>query len=198
MAEQAKSAMRNHILKTAASLFAVQGYEGISMREIAETCQISKAGLYYHYKDKKDLFLAVLYDHLSRYEELLTEIRSKSESTRDSISKFIRAVFTRLPIDDRSIFRLAQQDLASIDQASRAAFNQRYQDKFLTPIAEIIETGVSTNQIKAIDPQLGVWALLGLMYPFFFTKFDDQSKDVEKIIGFIEMVFFDGIEIRPA
>ncbi len=198
MAEVARSEMRNHILKTAASLFAVQGYEGISMREIAEACQLSKAGLYYHYKDKKDLFLAVLYDHLSRYEELLTEIRSKPESTRDSLSKFIHAVFTQLPIEDRSIFRLAQQDLASIDQASRAAFNQRYHAKFITPIAEIIETGVSINQIKAIDPQLGVWALLGLMYPFFFTKLDNQSEDVEKIIDLIEMIFFDGIEIWPA
>lgn len=198
MAEQTKSEMQNHILKTAAGLFAVQGYEGISMREIAEACQLSKAGLYYHYKDKKNLFLAVLYDHLSRYEELLTEIGSKPGSTRDSLSKFIRAVFTQLPIDDRSIFRLAQQDLASIDQASRAAFNQRYHDKFLTPIAEIIETGVSTNQIKAIDSHLGVWALLGLMYPFFFTKFNNQSEDVEKIIDLIEMIFFDGIEIRPA
>ncbi|MBE0687215.1 MAG: TetR/AcrR family transcriptional regulator [Anaerolineaceae bacterium] len=198
MAEQAKSEMRNHILKTAAGLFAVQGYERISMREIAEACQISKAGLYYHYKDKEDLFLAVLYDHLSRYEKLLTEIRSKSESARDSISKFIRAVFTQLPIDDRSIFRLAQQDLVSIDQVSRAAFNQRYYDKFLTPIAEIIETGVSTNQIKAIDSHLGVWGLLGLMFPFFFAKFDNHSEDVEKIIDLIEMIFFDGIEFRPA
>jgi len=197
MSEQAKSETRNHILNTAASLFVVEGYEGISMREIAAACQISKAGLYYHFKDKEDLFLAVLYDHLSTFEVLLTEIKSKSESARDSLSKFILAVFTQIPIDHRSIFRLAQLDLARVNQTSRAAFNQRYYEKFLTPLSEIIEMGIASNQIKAIDPPLGVWALLGLMYPFFSTNFDNQPEETEKIIDLIEIIFFDGLETHP-
>jgi len=196
MADQVKPETRNHILNTAARLFVTDGYEGISMREIAEASQISKAGLYYHFKDKEDLFLAVLYDQLSSLKEVLTEISSITESTRDSIRKFIRSVFTQLPVGHRSIFRLAQLDLAKINQASRSEFNQRYYDIFLTPLAEIFAAGVSSNQIKAIDPHLGVWALLGLMYPFFFTKFDNASEDVEKIIDLIEMIFFDGLEIH--
>jgi AcrR family transcriptional regulator len=197
MAKRQKPEMRNHILNKAASLFVVHGYEGISIREIAEACQLSKAGLYYHFKDKEDLFLEILNYHLSGLEELLAEIRSNSGNTRDTISKFIRAVFTQLPINHRSIFRLAQLDLEKIDPAKRAAFNQRYHDEFLTPLSDIIKIGVSSDQIKAIDCQFGVWALLGLMYPFFNTYFNNQPEEVEKIIVLIETIFFDGLEIKP-
>jgi AcrR family transcriptional regulator len=48
------------IIEEATCLFVASGYCGISMREIAEAVGISKAGLYYHFRDKEDLFLAIL------------------------------------------------------------------------------------------------------------------------------------------
>ncbi len=47
---------REKILEQARQLFASQGYRGLSMRQIAEVVGISKAGIYYHFKDKEDLF----------------------------------------------------------------------------------------------------------------------------------------------
>ena len=44
--------MLTRIVGEATCLFVVRGYRGISMREIAEAAGISKAGLYYHFKDK--------------------------------------------------------------------------------------------------------------------------------------------------
>ncbi len=197
MIKRQKPKMRNYILDIAASLFVDHGYEGISMREIADACQLSKAGLYYHFIDKEDLFLAVLNDHLSSLEELLEKISAKSANTRDALTSFVRGVFTQLPINHRSIFRLAQTDLARIEQTKRTVFSQRYHEKFLAPLAEIIENGVSTRQIKHIDSHLGVWALLGLIYPFFNTALPLQLDEIEKVIELIETILFDGLEIKP-
>ena len=44
--------LRARILAEATRLFVVYGYNGISMREIAEAVGVSKAGQYYHFKDK--------------------------------------------------------------------------------------------------------------------------------------------------
>ena len=52
--------LRQQILAKATSLFVVYGFNGVSMREIAAEAGLSKAGLYYHFKDKRDLFLAIL------------------------------------------------------------------------------------------------------------------------------------------
>jgi len=52
------------ILHEATRLFVDRGYHALSMREIAEAVGVSKAGLYYHFEDKEDLFLAILTNNL--------------------------------------------------------------------------------------------------------------------------------------
>ncbi|MBK9209973.1 MAG: helix-turn-helix transcriptional regulator [Anaerolineales bacterium] len=51
--------LREQILDTAKSLFMQQGYHGLAMRQISEAVGVSKAALYYHFKDKEELFLAM-------------------------------------------------------------------------------------------------------------------------------------------
>ena len=43
-----------------------RGYDGVSMREIAEACGITKAALYYHFSSKDELLQELLISYLSR------------------------------------------------------------------------------------------------------------------------------------
>ncbi|WP_299897484.1 TetR/AcrR family transcriptional regulator [uncultured Ruegeria sp.] len=61
---------REQILKTAAKVFADQGFDRASMTLLAKECGISKANIY-HYYDSKD---AILYDILETY---LRELRDR-------------------------------------------------------------------------------------------------------------------------
>lgn len=61
---------RVHILQTAASLFAREGFARASMNQLAKECGISKANVY-HYYDGKD---ALLFDILATY---LSELRDR-------------------------------------------------------------------------------------------------------------------------
>lgn len=56
-------AKRDHILKTAARVFAETGFARASMSQVAKDCGISKANIY-HYYDSKD---ALLFDILDTY-----------------------------------------------------------------------------------------------------------------------------------
>jgi TetR/AcrR family transcriptional regulator, cholesterol catabolism regulator len=47
------------ILTQAAQIFARKGYEGASMRDIAEACDISKSLLYHHFKSKEEMYSRV-------------------------------------------------------------------------------------------------------------------------------------------
>ncbi|MDR1781674.1 MAG: TetR/AcrR family transcriptional regulator [Bacilli bacterium] len=47
---------KDKILVIALTLFARDGYEGVSMKDIADQLNISKAALYKHYDSKKDIF----------------------------------------------------------------------------------------------------------------------------------------------
>ncbi len=47
------------ILSESARLFATNGYDGTSMRDIAEACGISKSLLYHHFADKDEIFARI-------------------------------------------------------------------------------------------------------------------------------------------
>lgn len=50
------------ILKTAAGLFARQGFKDTSMAELSEATGVAGGTIFYHFKNKETLFLAVLAD----------------------------------------------------------------------------------------------------------------------------------------
>jgi DNA-binding transcriptional regulator YbjK len=54
------SDLRQQILSTAKILFIQQGYHGLSMRQIAEALGVSKAALYYYFRDKEELLIFTL------------------------------------------------------------------------------------------------------------------------------------------
>ena len=54
------SQTKENILQVASQLFDQKGYDRTSMNEIAEALGITKPSLYYHFKDKERLVLAVV------------------------------------------------------------------------------------------------------------------------------------------
>ncbi len=55
---------RHHILKTAAKVFAEEGYDRASVSQVAKACEISKANIYHYYSSKDDLLFAILESYL--------------------------------------------------------------------------------------------------------------------------------------
>jgi AcrR family transcriptional regulator len=54
-----KSDTRQRILDVALDLFTEQGYDGTSLRQIAEQLGVTKAALYYHFESKEDILMAL-------------------------------------------------------------------------------------------------------------------------------------------
>jgi AcrR family transcriptional regulator len=57
--DQAGESTRERILDVALDLFTDQGFDGTSMREIAERLNISKPAIYYHFASKEEILMAL-------------------------------------------------------------------------------------------------------------------------------------------
>lgn len=62
---------RQRIQDVAIELFAEQGYEKTSLREIAERLDVTKAALYYHFKTKEDILISLFQDLTRPMDELI-------------------------------------------------------------------------------------------------------------------------------
>jgi AcrR family transcriptional regulator len=67
---------RARILQVASELFIQQGYEGTSLREIADRLGITKAALYYHFRSKDE----ILRELLEPFDTLLDELLQRLEA----------------------------------------------------------------------------------------------------------------------
>ena len=183
--------MREQILDTAAQLFIQHGYYGLSMRQIAEAVGVTKAALYYHFKDKEALFLAILESYLEKIEALIVEVELESSACPDRIHLLVERILNQ-PVDQRAVIRLASQEMAHLSATARQSFGEVYHQRFIGRIEAMLMAGISAGELRPIDPQVCTWALLGMMYPYFYpVHAADVSLSPEAINQLVE-IFLEG------
>ena len=68
--EREKSETRDKILDAARELFVTEGYDGVSMRRVAEKIEYSPTAIYVHFADKNELFHELCQQDYSRLAEV--------------------------------------------------------------------------------------------------------------------------------
>ncbi|WP_326660658.1 TetR/AcrR family transcriptional regulator [Streptomyces sp. NBC_00385] len=107
---------RQRIQDVALNLFAEQGYEKTSLREIAEHLDVTKAALYYHFKTKEDILVSIFEDLNRPVEELITwgETQPRTLETKTEIlSRYSEALAGATPL-----FRFMQENQATVRDLS--------------------------------------------------------------------------------
>src|SRR5262252_8205382 len=84
---RSRSDTRARIQQVAVELFTEHGYEGTSLREIAERLGVTKAALYYHFRSKEDIIASLVEDLRRQMDALIEWVKSqpKTPETRNDI-----------------------------------------------------------------------------------------------------------------
>ncbi|MDF6020320.1 TetR/AcrR family transcriptional regulator [Streptomyces sp. JH34] len=107
---------RQRIQDVALELFAEQGYEKTSLREIAERLQVTKAALYYHFKTKEDILSSIFEDLNRPVEELLEwgkEQPRTLETKKEILVRYSEALKAAAPL-----FVFMQENQAAVRELS--------------------------------------------------------------------------------
>ena len=81
--EREKSETRDKILDAARELFVTEGYEGVSMRRVAEKIEYSPTAIYVHFTDKNELFHELCRQDFAR----LQAVMQSAEMPADPIER---------------------------------------------------------------------------------------------------------------
>jgi AcrR family transcriptional regulator len=107
--EREKSETRDKILDAARELFVTEGYEGVTMRKVADRIEYSPTAIYVHFADKEELFRELCHQDYARLAEV-----------------FQSSVVSSDPVD-----RLKQIGAIYIDFGTR--YPNHYKFMFMTP-----------------------------------------------------------------
>ena len=103
---------RSRVQKVALELFAEQGYEKTSLREIAERLGVTKAALYYHFKSKEDIVHSFTDDYFAEIDALLDWAKDQPRS--DDFRLAILDRYVGIVIGGSEVFRFLEQNRASV------------------------------------------------------------------------------------
>ena len=81
--EREKTETRDKILDAARELFVTEGYEGVSMRKVAERIEYSPTAIYVHFADKEELFRELCHQDYAR----LAQVFQSSVMSSDPIER---------------------------------------------------------------------------------------------------------------
>lgn len=185
---------RDTILEVAARLFSEKGYTGVSIRDIAQDCGMTNAALYYHFKNKDDLYLTVL---RRNYEQVIGSLADFADADEDMRARLKQLVlrYTEVMCEQRQSFQMMRRDIAHIDDARAGKLFAEMRSGFLRPIQELIESGQSNGQIVKGNAQFFARLLHGMIIALTFEgKLGRQTRvstsDAETLVD----VFLKGVE----
>jgi AcrR family transcriptional regulator len=125
---------RGQIVDVALEQFTEQGYEGTSLQQIADQLGLTKAALYYHFKSKDDLLLAVLDPYLADIDALLEQQKDPDRPVPESREEPIEGYLDFL-LEHRQLLSYLSRDAAALARPAVAARMQAYQAAISTGIA---------------------------------------------------------------
>lgn len=122
-----KADTRDRILDVALDLFADQGYDGTSLREIAERLDVTKAAIYYHFESKDDILLAL---HMRLHEfgrDALLKMAEQEPVTLKQWGELLDEVVDAM-LAQRKLFLMHERNQAALEKLHRAEHDAEHED----------------------------------------------------------------------
>ena len=161
---------REQIIDTAMQLFAERGFEGTSIRDIAEKASVNVAMVNYYFGTKEKLFEKIVEYKSSATRGLLDEILHNKDLTHIKkieaiIDSYIEKLFTH-----RMFHRLIQQELIlnQRENLQSSIVNNFIPNAMI--IKSIIESGIKQGDFKKVDPELTIASLNGTINQVLLSK----------------------------
>jgi TetR/AcrR family transcriptional regulator, acrAB operon repressor len=150
---------RQTIIEAALVLFSEQGVSQTSLVEIATQAKVTRGAVYWHFKNKWDLFDAIL----SRYDARIEQLSGAGQEELESdplgrLSDLLHFIFVNVSTreDFRNIFKIFLHEQFLRDREDVPAKIREFVDKALTDKINTLENAKRKGQLPAdLDTQAG-------------------------------------------
>lgn len=156
------------ILDVAETFFATQGYDGTSLRQIAEGVGIKEPGLYNHFAGKQALYEAVLYRALSPMTEALSQQLKTASGLRDYTD--LPSIMTDLLSAHPQMAALFQQAMQDESNSTGNRLVHKWLDTLLTQGMQSMESMGPGGEKDRATLAINVIAMFNLTTGYFLAQ----------------------------
>ena len=143
-----RGARRLQLLRAAQDVFVAQGFHAAAMDDIADRAGVSKPVLYQHFPGKRELYLALLEEHVSELAERVGEAMGATDDNRERVDAAVGAYFDFIDAEGEAFRLVFESDLRN--DADVRAIVDRGTQVCVEAIAEVIAADTGADPERAL------------------------------------------------
>ena len=155
--EYPRGGTRERIQSIALELFAEQGYEKTSLREIAERLGVTKAALYYHFRSKEDIVRSFVEDYRAGLEEVIAWGASQPR-TPETRAEILRR-YADIVSEQLAVIHFMEQNQAAMHtlMSDSGARKKMFRDQFMSLCDLLAPPGAPlADRVRAITAVIAI------------------------------------------
>lgn len=171
------------IIQTAAKMFKEQGYNAVSMRDLASELGIKASSLYNHIDSKEDILAEIIMDLAHSFTQHIQQVKKEKCSVVDKLKKIIsmHVQTTLIKTDYLACMNKEWKYLGENRQKEYLKLRKNYELDFKA----VIEEGIRNKELKDRNPKVTASIILSALrtiYHWINTEDFEDRKQIEEII----------------
>lgn len=156
MTEQNNNDTKNKIIEVARVLFAEQGFEGTSVREIAKAAEVNIASVNYHFNNKENLFTEIL---SKSYQECSQEIRDFYENGNPKLEDILIHIYRYFTFKSHDLITFFKMMMSTQHNHKTMCQGQPDEERFGPPGGTVIVEAIQKEVGGAVSEIDQHWAV---------------------------------------
>lgn len=186
---------RSRITEAAIRLFANHGYDGTSVREIAEAAGVTKPVLYYHFGSKERLYVAMIEECYARCRTHITRVTRRGRPFRDQLRELVAAHFAYFAREENTARMLYTVAFAPQRNSPKVDLRELEQPH-LELLASIIRDGIQMGEVRPVPVLDAAVLLLGMLNIHLMGQVVVGDRPGAADVNQIVSIFADGVAAR--
>lgn len=143
---------RQQLLEAAVRVFSEKGYAATKLSDIGEVAGVTRGAIYWHFGNKKELFIALFKERIDPFFELIDSILGKDLPPLEVLENILRSFFDKIK-RDRDFMARHQLNFAEMHMRKEFPEIREYMrsnsKKLFQALTRIIEHGQSKGEIRS-------------------------------------------------
>lgn len=153
---------RERLLAAAAALFAEKGYAAASVGEIVAAAGITRPVLYYWFRSKEGIYLALLQEAFVVFERLLDEAARAPGGTIERLRRLCDGTLA-LMATNMAIVRIMHAAYYGPPQGAPRFDFDVFHTRFREAVFALVAAGARRGELRSRDQESQAWAVIGAL-----------------------------------
>lgn len=155
-----KTDKRTSILNAAEKLFASQGFEGTSTRQIATEAGANISMINYYFGSKEGVFMQIMSNRIQGFSLALTSIEAENLNQLEKLMMVIDQ-YTRRILDNIAFHKMMHRELSLSQRPEMYDKLKQAMSGNLMIIERIINEGIAQGEFRSVDVRMVIASIMG-------------------------------------